>query len=172
MFERILVPIDGSATSKRGVREAIAVAKLTSARIKLMHVFERPLLGIGSEAALLRGDDIYNVARDAGQELLSDAAASVKADINAYRSTYLEAYLLSTMAIAVSLLAVIPAIVPEDAHAIPIKLALALFEVIMIARIIFVVWRGQNGGWHERWLRCRAYPPAACSRRRPTAREM
>jgi nucleotide-binding universal stress UspA family protein len=79
MFERILVPIDGSATSKRGVREAIAIAKLTGARIKLMHVFEPPLLGIGSEAALLRGDDIYNVARDAGQNLLSDAAASVKA---------------------------------------------------------------------------------------------
>jgi len=79
MFERILVPIDGSATSKRGVREAIAVAKLTSARIKLMHVFERPLLGIGSEAALLSVDDIYDVARDAGQALLSDAAASVKA---------------------------------------------------------------------------------------------
>jgi nucleotide-binding universal stress UspA family protein len=79
MFERILVPIDGSATSNRGVREAIAVAKLTSARIKLMHVFERPLLGIGSEAALLSVDDLYNVARDAGRHLLSDAAASVKA---------------------------------------------------------------------------------------------
>ena len=79
MFERILVPIDGSATSKRGVREAIAVAKLTSARIKLMHVFERPLLGIGSESALLGTDDVYNVARDAGRALLSDAAASVKA---------------------------------------------------------------------------------------------
>jgi nucleotide-binding universal stress UspA family protein len=79
MFERILVPVDGSATSRRGVREAIAIAKLTNARIKLMHVFERPLLGIGSEAALLRGEDIYNVARDAGQALLSDAAASVKA---------------------------------------------------------------------------------------------
>ena len=44
-----------------------------------MHVFERPLLGIGSEAALLGVDDVYNVARDAGQELLADAAASVKA---------------------------------------------------------------------------------------------
>ena len=79
MFERILVPVDGSATSRRGVKEAIAVARLTGGRIKLMHVFEPPLLGIGSEAALMRGEDIYNVARDAGQALLSDAAASVKA---------------------------------------------------------------------------------------------
>ena len=79
MFERILVPVDGSATSRRGVTEAIAVAKLTGGRIKLMHVFEPPLLGIGSEAALMCGEDIYNVARDAGQALLSDAAARVKA---------------------------------------------------------------------------------------------
>ena len=79
MFERILVPVDGSATSRKGLREAIAVAKLSGARVKLLHVFEPPLLGIGSEAALMRGEDIYNIARDAGQGLLSDAAASVKA---------------------------------------------------------------------------------------------
>ena len=79
MFERILVPVDGSATSKKGVREAIAIAKLTGARVKLLHVWEPPFLAIGSEAALMRGEDIYNVSRDAGQHLLSDAAASVKA---------------------------------------------------------------------------------------------
>jgi nucleotide-binding universal stress UspA family protein len=79
MFERILVPVDGSATSKRGVREAIAIAKLTGARVKLLHVWEPPFLAIGSEVALMRGEDIYNVSRDAGQRLLSDAVASVKA---------------------------------------------------------------------------------------------
>ncbi len=79
MYDRILVPVDGSATSKSGLREAIALAKLTGGRIKLLHVFEMPVLGIGSEAALMRGEDIYNVARDAGQAVLSAAAASVSA---------------------------------------------------------------------------------------------
>ncbi len=79
MYERILVPVDGSATSRKGLMEAIALAKTTHARVKLMHVFELPPLAIGSEAALLRGEDIYNVARDAGRAVLADAAASVKA---------------------------------------------------------------------------------------------
>ena len=79
MYDRILVPIDGSPTSSKGVTEAIALAKLTGGRIKLVHVFELPLLGIGSEAALMRGDDIYNCARDAGQNVLGEAAARVKA---------------------------------------------------------------------------------------------
>lgn len=79
MFERILVPVDGSATSTKGVDEAIGMARLTGGRIKLLHVFEPPLLAIGTEAALMRGEDIYNVSRDAGRRVLSDAAASVKA---------------------------------------------------------------------------------------------
>ena len=79
MYERILVPVDASPTSRKGLAEAIALAKLTHARIKLVHVFEMPLLGIGTEAALMRGEDIYSVARDAGQQLLTLAAESVKA---------------------------------------------------------------------------------------------
>ena len=79
MYERILVPVDGSATARKGLMEAIALAKLTRARVKLLHVFEMPLLGIGTEAALMRGEDIYNLARDEGQRVLSLAAESVKA---------------------------------------------------------------------------------------------
>ena len=79
MFERILVPVDGSATSRKGLREAIAIAKLTGARIKLLHAWAPPFLAMGSEAALMRGEDIYDVSHDAGQRVLSDAAASVKA---------------------------------------------------------------------------------------------
>ncbi len=79
MYERILVPVDGSPTSRKGLTEAIALAKMTHARVKLLHVFEMPMLGIGTEAALMRGEDIYNVARDAGQQVLSLAAESVRA---------------------------------------------------------------------------------------------
>jgi nucleotide-binding universal stress UspA family protein len=78
MYDRILVPVDASATSDKGVSEAIAMARLTGGRIRLLHVFEQPLLGIGSEAALMRGEDIYNAARDAGQQVLAEAAARVK----------------------------------------------------------------------------------------------
>ena len=77
MFERILVPVDGSPTSTAGVDQAIAMARLTGGRVKLLHVFELPMLGIGSEAALMRGEDIYNVARDAGLAVLAEAVARV-----------------------------------------------------------------------------------------------
>lgn len=79
MFERILVPVDGSPTSRKGLMQAIAVAKVTGGRIKLLHVWEPPFLAIGAEPALLRGEDIYDVSREAGQRLLSDAVASVEA---------------------------------------------------------------------------------------------
>jgi nucleotide-binding universal stress UspA family protein len=79
MYDRILVPVDGSATSDKGVSEAIALARLTGGRIKLLHVYEAPMLGIGSEAALLRGEDVRGAARAAGRHVLAGAVASVKA---------------------------------------------------------------------------------------------
>jgi nucleotide-binding universal stress UspA family protein len=79
MYDRILVPVDGSPTSDKGLTEAIALARLTGGRIKLLHVFEPPFLAIGSESALMRGEDIYNVARDAGEHVLARASAQVNA---------------------------------------------------------------------------------------------
>lgn len=79
MYDRILVPVDDSPTSDKGLTEAIALARLTGGRIKLLHVFEPPFLAIGSESALMRGEDIYNVARDAGEHVLARASAQVNA---------------------------------------------------------------------------------------------
>ena len=40
MYQRILVPIDGSPTSTRGLDEAIRLAKLTGATLHLVHVLD------------------------------------------------------------------------------------------------------------------------------------
>jgi nucleotide-binding universal stress UspA family protein len=40
MFKRILVPIDGSETSSRGLDEALRLARLTGAAVKLIHVLD------------------------------------------------------------------------------------------------------------------------------------
>ena len=79
MFEKILVPVDGSATSRKGLDAAIALARLSGGRIRVLHAFEPPLLAIGTEFALMRGEDIHNVARADGQRCLSEAASSVRA---------------------------------------------------------------------------------------------
>ena len=40
MYQRILVPVDGSPTSNRGLAEAIALAKLTGGYLRLIHVVD------------------------------------------------------------------------------------------------------------------------------------
>jgi nucleotide-binding universal stress UspA family protein len=40
MYKKILVPIDGSATSGRGFEEAVALARAVGASLRLMHVVD------------------------------------------------------------------------------------------------------------------------------------
>jgi nucleotide-binding universal stress UspA family protein len=40
MYQRILVPIDGSATASRGLKEAVALARTCRASLVLLHVVE------------------------------------------------------------------------------------------------------------------------------------
>ena len=40
LYRRILVPVDGSATSLRGLREALRIAKAEGARVWLLHVLD------------------------------------------------------------------------------------------------------------------------------------
>ncbi len=54
MYERILVPVDGSATSDHGLHEAIRIAQLTKGRLRLVHVIdELSLIYAGSELACM-----------------------------------------------------------------------------------------------------------------------
>jgi nucleotide-binding universal stress UspA family protein len=78
MYQRILVPIDGSATSGKGLHEAIALAKLTAGRIRLLHVVDDlPLLMSGDGYASLAGD-VLGVLRDAGEKIVAEAKAAVQ----------------------------------------------------------------------------------------------
>jgi nucleotide-binding universal stress UspA family protein len=40
MYQKILVPIDGSSTSRAGLREAIRLAQLSGGRLRLVHVID------------------------------------------------------------------------------------------------------------------------------------
>ena len=40
MYDRILVPVDGSPTSDHGLQEAIRIAKLTKGKLRLIHVID------------------------------------------------------------------------------------------------------------------------------------
>ena len=79
MYQRILVPIDGSPTSKKGLSDAIALAQLTSGRIRLVHVINEPLEAIGIDGALTTAADIFKILRENGERVLAEAAARVEA---------------------------------------------------------------------------------------------
>lgn len=50
VYRKILVPLDGSPTSQRGLKEAIRLAKDNRARLRLVHVLdETPALGMMEE---------------------------------------------------------------------------------------------------------------------------
>jgi nucleotide-binding universal stress UspA family protein len=77
MYQRILVPVDGSATSSHGLDEAIRLAKLTGARLRLLHVIDGLIFSTGPELATA---DVVGVLVDAGAQILSQAKARVEAN--------------------------------------------------------------------------------------------
>ena len=78
MYRKILVPIDGSPTAARGLDEAIKLAKLTGARLRLMHVVDQVSFATGMEAATLITGDTMQLLHEAGQAVLDKAKARVK----------------------------------------------------------------------------------------------
>jgi len=73
MYKRILVPVDGSATSAKGLEEAIQLAKLTDASLELVHVVDELSLAIGVEAYVTYSQDVIAALRDGAREILDKA---------------------------------------------------------------------------------------------------
>jgi nucleotide-binding universal stress UspA family protein len=73
MYERILVPVDGSATSKRGLDEALAVAGKLGSRLRLVHVIDESSLAMSAGAFAGDIGDLFTLLREAGQDILTEA---------------------------------------------------------------------------------------------------
>jgi len=80
MYQRILVPVDGSATAMNGLREAIRLARLNHGRLLLVHCVDSlsHLLSAGRYATL--GIDWRDALYKEGDELLARAAAMATAE--------------------------------------------------------------------------------------------
>jgi nucleotide-binding universal stress UspA family protein len=74
MYERILVPIDGSPTAERGLAEAIALAALTGGRLRLVYVADLLTLVLAGERNP-PSVDLLRVVRDGGRALLHAGCA-------------------------------------------------------------------------------------------------
>jgi nucleotide-binding universal stress UspA family protein len=74
MYARILVPIDGSVTARKGLDEAIELAARLGSTLHLLHVVDARLL-IAEVSVFAPPDQLLDDWRGAGEKLLSEAVA-------------------------------------------------------------------------------------------------
>jgi nucleotide-binding universal stress UspA family protein len=77
MYQRILVPIDGSPTSNLGIREALKLAREQKSRLRLVHVVDE-LVIMSSPDAIIPVDDVIGSLRDAGKNVLEKSKKLVE----------------------------------------------------------------------------------------------
>lgn len=72
MYQRILVPLDGSSAAERGLQEALSLAALTKAHLRLLHVVDAYPIMV--ETAAVESAEAYhrNLLR-AGEAVLARA---------------------------------------------------------------------------------------------------
>lgn len=76
MYQKILVAVDGSATSLRGLDEAMRVAKATGGRLRLVHVLNTLILE-SEIASTAYYQALAESIRDSGAKILEHAAMVV-----------------------------------------------------------------------------------------------
>jgi len=88
MYKKILVPVDGSSTSQRGLEEAISLAKLCGAAVRFVHVVNE--LIIANDFLAINYGELVDRLRDDGQKILDAAAARARAKGVASESDLIE----------------------------------------------------------------------------------
>lgn len=73
MYKRIVVPVDGSPTSVRGLDEAIELARLSGATIRLVHVLDQ-VVYLGGDNY---GVDVFGSRRREGERIMQEMKARV-----------------------------------------------------------------------------------------------
>jgi nucleotide-binding universal stress UspA family protein len=78
MYQRILVPFDGSPTSTRGLDEAIRLAAPTGASLRLIYMVDDLLYVTGFESYPVYASEVIPFMRDAGEKILQEGKARVE----------------------------------------------------------------------------------------------
>jgi nucleotide-binding universal stress UspA family protein len=77
MYSRILVPIDGSPTARRGLEEAMSLAIELGSTLHLLNVVDARLL-IGEVSAYVSPDQLLDDWRAAGDRLVTEAIGAAR----------------------------------------------------------------------------------------------
>lgn len=76
MFQRILVPVDGSNTSKLALQAAIKLAKEQHAQLRVVSVVDEVNLNLETEHVM---NEFVEAVRKSGRDILTQSAATVNA---------------------------------------------------------------------------------------------
>ena len=79
MYRRILVPVDGSATSKRGLTHALELAKTLGAHVRVLNVVDERFFVPGAPGFPADTDAVLELMRADGRKALTDARAAAGA---------------------------------------------------------------------------------------------
>ncbi len=71
MYQRIMVPVDGSETSRKALQEAIKLAQVFKARLKLVHVVENAR--IFDAEGMMDYATLRDIATKGGEQILARA---------------------------------------------------------------------------------------------------
>ena len=78
MYQRILVPIDGSPTAEQGLTEAIRLGTLTHARLRLIHIVDELSFALAIDAYGVYAGELLELLQKNGAEVLENGAARVR----------------------------------------------------------------------------------------------
>ncbi len=75
MYQRILVPVDGSDTSRKGLEEAVKLAAVTGGRVRLLHLVDELSAAMSMSAYGGVSADIFQLLKEGGETVLAAALA-------------------------------------------------------------------------------------------------
>jgi nucleotide-binding universal stress UspA family protein len=70
MYQRILVPVDGSATATAGLDEALELARLTGGRVRVLHVIDDLPFVLAGEGYGAASVDVLAMLKEGAQAVL------------------------------------------------------------------------------------------------------
>lgn len=80
MYDRILMPTDGSACARHATKEGLELAKRLGATVTFLHVVENPLVaGYAAPEALPYSAQLYQDLKKAANDVLEEALARAEA---------------------------------------------------------------------------------------------
>jgi nucleotide-binding universal stress UspA family protein len=90
MYQRILLPVDGSECSKVALEHGLKLAKTLGSEVVLLHAVENPLTLYAVPETLAYNKEVFDTLKETGHKTLNEAKALAEAQGVMARTKFLE----------------------------------------------------------------------------------